>query len=132
MKELPRMLSPIEAMDTPEELARTLSRFMRPGTEKKARSAYMLVGKLIFAIADSKSEVRAIRSDRYGLVLIRKRHAIAWVANKAFAIGPYRIARAMNRDHSTILHSVRVASRLRKTDKDFRTMCDEIEDAARK
>lgn len=63
------------------------------------------------------------RSER----VCRARFAIAWVAHQAFGCSSTVIGRALgDRDHSTVLSSLKRAGELREQDEEYREMTDRL------
>ncbi|QGP80015.1 hypothetical protein [Sphingobium sp. CAP-1] len=85
-----------------------------------------LLCQIIFTAAgDDKAMVADLRSNLQGDPLCRLRHAIAW-AGKELGFSYHSIGRALNRDHSSVMHSHRVALRLVPLDDAFRLLCEDL------
>lgn len=68
-----------------------------------------------------------IRSEGKIAPLVMARQIVAWVAHEKFNVPFARIARALgNRDHSTIMTSVRRAGMRRQNDPAFTDLCDRL------
>lgn len=86
-----------------------------------------LMCEALFRFANGDSiKVRALRSMSQRKSLIRERQALTWYARAKLGLTYRQIGLAINRDHSTTLHNFRRATRLRRYDKDFRAMCDQL------
>jgi len=82
---------------------------------------------MIFRAADDEPRlVRVIRSSSMVPSTCRTRQAIVWAARTRLSLSYYEIGKALNRDHSTILYSFRIASALIKRDPVFKAMCERI------
>lgn len=118
--------------DLSHKLSVPIDRYASAADLARASLSPVKVCDLIFLITSGDIDhIKQLRSAAHKRVLIRQRHAIAWVARRRMKCSFREIARAMNKDHSTIMHGYCVATRLRRRDKTFRNMCDRIEHAAR-
>ena len=85
------------------------------------------VCELIYRAVGGRAEgVRDLRSASQNSRDIRARQAVVWAARTKLGASFHEIGRALNRDHSTILYSFRVATRLIETDEEFGAMCRRI------
>lgn len=84
------------------------------------------VCRLVFAAGKSVESIKAIRSDSREGPLCELRCAIVWVARE-YAGATFRpIGRALNRDGSVTHRCYVQAKRLRRRNKPFRAICDEL------
>ena len=104
----------------------TTARYNSPALLAAVATAEIGICELIFSAAGhDKGTVAAIRSGSTVERLCRMRQAVIWVA-KERGYSFHKIARALNRDHSTIMHAYRIAGTLRGISPSFVTMCDEL------
>jgi chromosomal replication initiation ATPase DnaA len=89
--------------------------------------ASLQVCELVFnAAGEDALMIRLIRSDGRSDRICRMRHAIAYVAKERLGANFRTIGRALNRDHSTAIHSHRVGAALYARDMEFRDFCERI------
>lgn len=63
--------------------------------------------------------------------IARARWAVAWTAEAVHGMSHARIAKALNRDRSTITFGIEWADQERRADQDYRDLCDQLVDLAR-
>lgn len=103
------------------------ARYDNPNLLSQISGASLQVCDLVFKAADSDALIiRLIRSDGRSDKICRMRHAIAYVAKERFGANFRTIGRALNRDHSTAIHSHRVGAALYARDMEFRDFCERI------
>ena len=104
-----------------------IDRHSSPALLARVASAPEPVCALIFEAAGGEARlVRLIRSSCIVPRWCRARQAIVKVAVDHLDASSHQIARALNRDHSTVLYSYRIAQSLVKRDPEFRQMCDKL------
>ena len=101
----------------------TSARYTSPALLATVSNSPVEICEIIFAVAgDDQAIVAEIRLDSQVERLLRMRQAIIWTA-KARGYSFHKIARAINRDHSTVIHAYRIARGLIETDPAFRARC---------
>lgn len=104
----------------------TSARYTSPQLLATLSNSPVEICELIFVAAGHDKDVVAeIRLDSQVERLLRMRQAIIWTA-KARGYSFHKIARAINRDHSTVMHAWRIARGLIETDPAFRARCDAL------
>lgn len=104
----------------------TSGRYTSPALLASVSNSPVEICEIIFAVAgDDQAVVAEIRLDSQVERLLRMRQAIIWTA-KARGYSFHKIARAINRDHSTVMHAWRIARGLIETDAAFRARCEAL------
>lgn len=90
------------------------------------------IARLIFAVAENDAEnIKLIRSSSIDEDTMRQRRAVIWAAKMSTTASLPVIARALNRDHSSVLRSMEEAEKLYVEDPTFRALCKRIIQDAR-
>lgn len=93
----------------------------------KFASAPEDVCALIFHAAGNEPRiVRVLRSSCIVPRWCRMRQAVVWAAVEHCNASSHQIARALNRDHSTVLYSYKIAKALLTRDDEFRRTCEDL------
>lgn len=104
----------------------TSVRYTSPELLASVSNAALPICELIFAVAgNDKAIVAQIRAGSTAERLCRMRQAVIWTA-KQRGFSFHKIARALNRDHSTVMHAYRIAQKLMETSAAFRATCERI------
>lgn len=102
----------------------TSARYVSPQMLAIVSGSELTICEMIFAVAGNDKElVAAIRAGSTAERLCRLRQAVIWVA-KDRGYSFHKIARALNRDHSTVMHAHRIAKTLRDRDPAFVAACE--------
>lgn len=102
----------------------TSARYVSPQMLAVVSGSELAICEMIFAVAgEDQGLVAAIRAGSTAERLCRLRQAVIWVAkDRGFSF--HKIARALNRDHSTVMHAYRIAQALRDNDPGFVATCE--------
>jgi hypothetical protein len=106
-----------------------IDRYSSPEALASAANAPLVVCQLIFVITEGDREnIRLIRSghDVLDSETIRQRSAVSWAARSGTHSSFPQIGRALNLDHSAVLRGYNRAKLLRRTDREFRHMTDQL------
>lgn len=104
----------------------TSGRYVSPEMLASVSGAALPLCQMIFDVAEGdKALVAAIRSGSTKVRLCRLRQAVIW-KGKDSGFSFHKIARALNRDHSTVMHAHRIAIELRETSPAFVATCERM------
>jgi len=108
-----------------------IDRYSSPQALARVSSAPLVVCELIFIVTEGdrlhlalfRNGCRLRSSDA---ITTRERYAVVWVARKFTRASFPQIGRAMAMDHSSIIRAYNRAKLIRRTDRGFRALTDEL------
>ena len=89
----------------------------------RSRPVPLTIGMAAFLFGVSRRQIVGAGRDAE---TVQARFAVIWAARTAFNVSHPRMARALGRDHSTIVVGFRRARQLRDSDPDFRVRSDAL------
>ena len=102
----------------------TSARYTSPEMLAIVSASALPICQMIFTVAgNDRGLVAEIRGGSTAERLCRLRQAVIWTA-RAQGYSFHKIGRAMNRDHSTVMHAYRIAKTLAETSDAFRASCE--------